>query len=83
MKNQTQTVVLLGLLLTLAVVHESGAFTAGIGNMGMSGKRDLTKKTRRELQLVCHYVRSTSSYKRSGERRHQTPLYVREICGGL
>lgn len=46
MKNQTQTVVLLGLLLTLAVVHESGAFTAGIGNMGMSGKRDLTTKVK-------------------------------------
>ena len=37
-------------------------------------------QTRRELQLVCHYVRGTLTSKRSLERIHQTPIYVREIC---
>ncbi|KAL9951140.1 hypothetical protein ACROYT_G043753 [Oculina patagonica] len=76
-----RTIVLLGLLVVCALVRESSAFTAGIGNMGINGKRDLAVKTRRELQLICHYVRSIMTSKRSWESRHETPLYVREICG--
>lgn len=39
-----QTTVILGLLVVFAAVRESSAFTAGIGNMGINGKRDLAVK---------------------------------------
>lgn len=46
-----QATVLLGFLVVIALVRETRAFTAGIGNMGINGKRDITVKV---TKVTCN-----------------------------
>ncbi|KAK2569505.1 hypothetical protein P5673_005323 [Acropora cervicornis] len=73
-----QTAVWVVFLLAFSVIRETSTFSAGIGNLGLEGKRELPSfKTRRELKAVCDYVRRSSMSKGTGRR---TPLYIRGIC---
>lgn len=74
-----RTTAIFGLFLIFVAMHELEGFTAGIGNAGL-GKRDYVSKARRELQVVCRYIRSVAVHKRSGGIERQTPLQIREIC---
>ncbi|KAM7435550.1 hypothetical protein ABFA07_014560 [Porites harrisoni] len=78
---------LIAVVLVWATIQESVSFSAGIGNLGLNGKKrafnqnwkNQVLKTRRNLELLCRYIeaRSDMTHKRSGAT---TPWHIREIC---